>query len=1427
MATASTSGTSHLGLTENQKRWLVAGIALNKILIPGIRPFVEQEIKKGYNFLKANHNIHAQSFPHHLPKWPGSTCRDLLKYENINRNDTLPKLKKHGKYLYDFSAFNYQVTSHVDFARLYVQNYMAHFTAFDDYCDASAVLTLLVGVPVFSAAVQTAADDVRKSMRNEWAHCAFSNWDQAKFHQSFHEMQHLVRDMGLPTADEGKLLGELKDWETKGVGIRSETKGLNARHGRRREEKRKVQHELQNVATTLEEMEQRMQRVEIGQRSLEHHTGILEGKIEDFEGDVNQRMERLESSQQSTESRTMLVEDRVHHLQGDLNQKMEKLESSHQSTESRTLLVEEKVHHLQGDVNQRMERLESNQQSTEDKVHHLQGDVQQRVERIEVSQQSTESRTMLVEHKVHHLQEQVEDLTLSMESNVSPCQDNPMQPDYPEKLVELIRRDYKGAVLCPFPWCEDELQLELPNVFTRLKIVNKKKERARQTDDIVNMTDVFKPRKECNKPRVVLIEGQPGMGKTTYCQKLAYDWSVEDISPEASFPKVEILLMLKCRDMKTSNIEEAIDDQLLPQDVDKKEKENFFQFIRCNQSRILLVLDGLDELPHDLFQSLLPLIQGKVFSNTYLMLTARHEAGMEVRRYCDTLLEIVGYTRKDADSYITKYFSNHQDPSLANTMIEKLKNDSHLRELTANPLNTALLCLVFEDTRGKFPLNKTKLYHELVSCALRRDFAKKNKRVPLDPVESCTDKLNQLGKMALEALKEDRMYFSENEMKCHSTDFLQLCFLSREASVSKIRPTPCYAFTHKTFQEYFAAFHVAHELFTGDKAGRDTLLAQLSPVDKYWQVWEFLFSMVVSKSHDDAIYLLSRLCACLYHERSDKITETKSDAEVNVQRICADPSYDWVKDIERRSKDENAVQSVLAKTFNLIAECEYGENELKDYQKKMVKTLARCLPLYNLNVSKNSRGSLVINEYLKANCTLAHLRLEGDLDELGLAAIKVVLQSDHNLAHLNLFGSLHYNFLGMMTADRRQVKRSYLEIATMQASGAIALAKLLDSNRTLTHLNLSWNWILDPGALALAHILQLNHTLTHLNLESALIFNVGAKALAGALLSNCTLTHLSLPENYISDLGAEAIATGLKFNCALLHLDLTYNWIGNRGVTALARSLEQGPGMDSNVTLTYLDLHHHFGCGERTWPFDDCYHDVPVELIGESGALALARALRTNCSLTYLDLQENAIGDSGAAAIGEALQSNRNLTHLYLNSNKIGDRGAVALAKALQSEDTFTRSNLLEQNSVEDSGVVELHFALVKALRSTSGTQLTRLDLHFNKISSSGATVLADALQFNYTLERLDLGFNKLIDCSGAVALAKALRTNRSLTHLDLRGDNIGDSGATEFTETLNFNYTLTFLDLSLNPIGELGAENLRQADQSICALKYSEPEKH
>ncbi|KAJ7375992.1 hypothetical protein OS493_037544 [Desmophyllum pertusum] len=210
MATAvGPSGGSTLhGVTDDQKRWVVFGIALSKVLVTQIRPFVEQEVQKEYVSLSASHSIHTQSTSGRLKNW-----RTFLKYENINGNDALPRLPG-GRY--DYSKFDCRVTSHVDFAKLYVENHMAKFNAFDEHCDASAMLALLGKVPVFSHAVQCAAGDVRQA-RNAWAHCLFSDWDPVNYQQRFDKMEKLAKALGLTPAVERDLLGELKDWETKGT----------------------------------------------------------------------------------------------------------------------------------------------------------------------------------------------------------------------------------------------------------------------------------------------------------------------------------------------------------------------------------------------------------------------------------------------------------------------------------------------------------------------------------------------------------------------------------------------------------------------------------------------------------------------------------------------------------------------------------------------------------------------------------------------------------------------------------------------------------------------------------------------------------------------------------------------------------------------------------------------------------------------------------------------------------------------------------------------------------------------------------------------------------------------------------------------------------------------------------------------------------
>ena len=912
----------------------------------------------------------------------------------------------------------------------------------------------------------------------------------------------------------------------------------------------------------------------------------------------------------------------------------------------------------------------------------------------------------------------------------------------------------------------------------------------------VVMTDVFTPHAECENPRVVLVEGNPAIGKTAFCQKLAHDWSRNRIPEDSSFPKVEILLLLKCRDVNVgmAKIQEAIDDQLLPEDVDRSEKENFFRFISAYQSRILLVLDGLDELKcEDLFQRpFLPLIQGKVLSNIHLLLTARLEMGAKVKRYCDSLLQIVGYTKNDAIRYIYRYFRNHKDPSLANTLKDKLDNNDHLLNLTSSPMNTSLLCLLCEENKGIFLTKQTELYKCLVSCAIRRYFAKRG--VDLgedDPSERFRDQLNQLGKVALEALLENRLYFSKEEMK--SEDFLQLFFVTREPSRNKMKPTPCYAFTHKTFQEYFAALYLANQVLVDSKEGKELLL-KLSPLDN-WQVWKFLFQLVAKKDGERAVFLVS----CLGVSLRRTIPEPKSD--ITRTTWFKSPRQLFLDNFVRHRLFHSPYEGIVENALDLIGEWEDSPWELNDFQKKMAVKLAECIPMEECELNTPTTRLLVtFSAYLKGGSTLTKLDLRLYDENFLNVDLKALAQTLHNnnclLTYLNL------NF-----------QRDGDEIA-------VALSEALESNKTLTHLCFFGDAepgdpIGESGASALAGALKKNSTLKCLLLGSSSIGDLGAIAFADALQTNSALTQLDLGGNGIGALGIEAICKALQFNHVITHLDLCGNTIGDSGAEALAGALQSPATLLSHLDLegceiTSLGVESLAGALQTNRSLTD------LSLAGLSiscSATALAEAIRLNQTLTHLDLSCSGIGDLGTEAICKAMQSNHVTTHLSLGGNKIGDSGAEALAEALKSPATQLSYLHLYRCQITSLGVKILAGAL------QTNRSLTHLGLGSSSISCS-ATALAEALQFNRTLTHLDLSYNKITDTEAIQLAQTLLDKNNTLTYLDLSGNNIGaeeeasssiSCSVTALAEALQLNRTLIHLGLSNNQISDTEAIQLAQ----------------
>ena len=967
----------------------------------------------------------------------------------------------------------------------------------------------------------------------------------------------------------------------------------------------------------------------------------------------------------------------------------------------------------------------------------------------------------------------------------------------PTELINGIRQLYKTREgwLSLFPWCE-EFQFFLGNIFTRLKVVRRKKTRGVITDVFVDMSSILDPYEECSAPRTVLIEGEPGMGKTTYCKKYAYDWATKQQEPRGcGSTAFKVVLLLKCRDIH-SDVWEAIDDQLLPRDIDEEVKQQFFHFIRENQSSILLILDGLDELPSSKLSMFSELIEGRVLPKCHIVATARHEAGKEVRKCCDVLLQIEGFTEEHVKGFVTKYFKER--PDLATKLLQRMSRDKNLREIAANPLNTALLCLLCEEFEGTFPESRAQLYLDMVECVLRRYRRKKGL---LETSEDLTNhykpQLNHLGKVALNGLLDDKLDFNESELRNHAKDLTEFGFLSVQPGGSKLRQTLHYAFLHKSFQEFFAAFFICSQIQSKEMKPGELVSARYFIELK--QILLFSCGILAMKCDEQVVALVKSLTN-----------------EVN--------------------KNEGRVAKIVLEAIN---EC---KREKSDFHSHLSKSFGTGLNLTNLNLSYNgisAAGATCIAEAIKVNKTLTNLDLSGnDISDAGATCIAEAIKVNKTLTNLDLSHNGISDAGATCIAEAIKVNKTLTNLDLrrniISAAGATCIAEAIKVNKTLTNLYLSGNDISAAGATCIAEAIKVNKTLTNLYLSGNDISDAGATCIAEAIKVNKTLTNLDLSWNGISDAGATCIAEAIKVNKTLTNLDLRRNIISAAGATCIAEAIKV------NKTLTNLDLRRNIISNAGATCIAEAIKvnktltnlDLRNNRIGDAGATCIAEAIKVNKTLTNLDLSGNDISDAGATCIAEAIKVNKTLTNLYLSWNGISAAGATCIAEAIKVNKTLTNLDLryngisaagatciaeaikvnktltnlyLSGNDISDAGATRIAEA-IKVNKT-----LTNLDLSVNDIGDAGATCIAEAIKVNKTLTNLDLRDNG-ISAAGATCIAEAIKVNKTLTNLYLSGNDISDAGATCIAEAIKVNKTLTNLDLSVNDIGDAGATCIAEA---------------
>lgn len=162
----------------------------------------------------------------------------------------------------------------------------------------------------------------------------------------------------------------------------------------------------------------------------------------------------------------------------------------------------------------------------------------------------------------------------------------------------------------------------------------------------------------------------------------------------------------------------------------------------------------------------------------------------------------------------------------------------------------------------------------------------------------------------------------------------------------------------------------------------------------------------------------------------------------------------------------------------------------------------------------------------------------------------------------------------------------------------------------------------------------------------------------------------------------------------------------------------------------------------------------------------IIKALKTNSTITSIDLSSCKIDDRLAKVLAASLRKNKSLQTLSLASNLIGNSGIKMLAKAIWQHPAMKTLNLASNEKIGESGWAEFLGAL------PDNAALCHLNLSSCMIGDEGAIALARRLKTNRSLRELILPCTS-ITAEGMVSLADSIKDHPSLKLLDSAGNTV------------------------------------------------------
>lgn len=330
----------------------------------------------------------------------------------------------------------------------------------------------------------------------------------------------------------------------------------------------------------------------------------------------------------------------------------------------------------------------------------------------------------------------------------------------------------------------------------------------------VGIADILQPMKQNDtdiKNLRVVIDGPPGVGKTTLCRKLCNMWA------RGHLDHLGYKLMLFCP-LRTSKVHSAKTlRDLLSSVYESHDLPHIVDWVEQNNGEgVVFLFDGWDELcDEDKTSSLIAeIISSHRLHNCSVVVTSRTYASALLKEVARVYkyIQVLGFGESEVKLCLRKTLT----PIKAEVLIGELENRQDVLSLCYIPLVCSLIIFVYSK-KEELPDTLTMLYKEFILQTIRRHLKKMGKNpqiiTSLDKLPpDISKKFNELCHFAYKGLcsSSPKMTYSLQQIDETFGEEFGSSFLGLVTSFTAF-DEELFQFIHLTIQEFLAAWWIAKQ----------------------------------------------------------------------------------------------------------------------------------------------------------------------------------------------------------------------------------------------------------------------------------------------------------------------------------------------------------------------------------------------------------------------------------------------------------------------------------------------------------------------------------------------------------------------------------------------------------------------------------------